>query len=545
MVQGIQDAVHDKQEGIHDPIHIDEDKYSDNRWSTLFQQQYRSIVTIHASFDGKETTGTGFFLDHDGYIVTAGHLLRTVQFKSDGKTYSTESGDGLNIPGKHTSHEIAKSVYVSYTPVGSTIHQTMEAEIVAIDGRADIGLLKIDTRGHQVTPVEFDETYAVPGEEVGIIGNAYGVDTHSMAVGHVRNGRWKDPHSQHMLSMLVTDVSTSQGISGAPILNRRGKVVGMHVAAFLPPDPQVFVSPESVPDQSTSQAVLPTGSDTIFTAVSATGEVLLPTAPTPEVGALTVGSFSDQQNRFVPKQTQQNSGNTTFGGGPLSKTLKRIVNAMISEHHKTTSSILYKPYMPMSDLKMTLKSTIRCAMVPNSAFYRRAVQTENLAVVFMETQIPSFASNRGFMVVALDANPGDDTSGDTELLRIGDVITHVNGQIVGTGPEESGVYDITWFLPTDTKVALTLVRANEEGECTKHIQHTIVPLPFALDFNSGDPQGFWDVVGGFFAGAGVGGLLGGVACLLAATASLPAVIVTVAITATVGAVVGAVGNSGP
>lgn len=179
----------------------------------MFTDCSPSIVTIYSQWEegGKALHGTGFIVSTDGYIATAGHLVR-------GHT-------GVTGPCR-----VSSCVYVTTCSTGNVYR----ARVVCIDGRADVALLKIDATDLCACALDASTTIDT-GAAVSIIGNAFGIDSLSMATGVVRNPRWKDPSTHMMLTSILTTVPTSNGVSGAPILNQSGQVVGIHTAAMHPP----------------------------------------------------------------------------------------------------------------------------------------------------------------------------------------------------------------------------------------------------------------------------------------------------------------------
>lgn len=186
----------------------------------IFKDYSPSIVTIYSRWEdipgsGAGSTslhGTGFIVSTDGYIATAGHIVR-------------RRTDGAGGPCR-----VASGVYVTTCSTG----KVYRARVVCIDGRADVALLKIDASGLCACVLRAATTICA-GAPVMIIGNAFGIDALSMSTGVVRNPRWKDPSTRMMLTSILTTVPTSNGVSGAPILDGSGQVVGIHTAAMHPP----------------------------------------------------------------------------------------------------------------------------------------------------------------------------------------------------------------------------------------------------------------------------------------------------------------------
>jgi hypothetical protein len=181
---------------------------SDTGLSSVYKQCVPSIVTICSIWDDQNTIhGSGFVVSKGGYILTAGHLVRR----------RTETGSCV----------ASSKVYVTFPSTG----KVFLARIVCIDGRADVAVLSIDAT--DLTPLSIGGTVE-SGDTVVIIGNTFGIDGYSMSTGVVRNPRWKDPNVHSLLTNILTTVPTANGVSGAPIIDIYGHVVGIHTSAMHP-----------------------------------------------------------------------------------------------------------------------------------------------------------------------------------------------------------------------------------------------------------------------------------------------------------------------
>lgn len=138
--------------------------------------------------------GSGFIVSEDGYVLTNAHVV--------------ENSDEIFI---RLGHE-----------------PDYEAEIVGVDQRSDIALLKIEPR-------EDEELQAVKigtaeGLEVGAwvlaIGSPFGFD-HSATAGIV-SAKGRILPSEDYVSFIQTDVAINPGNSGGPLFNLDGEVVGVN-----------------------------------------------------------------------------------------------------------------------------------------------------------------------------------------------------------------------------------------------------------------------------------------------------------------------------
>ena len=499
VILGIKDGIED----FELPAHVlcsDSQEETRKTDPSSVEKYKKSIVTIHSIWedDNRSAKGTGFFVTDTGYIVTAGHLVRM-------SIGTTEEQIGIQT--------VASQVYVTF----SDMSKTQEACIVSIDGRADICVLKIPTPSPRVTPLCIYDTYEIgDGDPVTIIGNAFGIDSMSVATGVVRNARWKDPRMQNLLTQILTDVSTSNGVSGAPIIDQRGRVVGIHTAAMHPKKmkymktedqtkkedktpadvvvDRIFVKEENNTNGNNAKPALNVPSALHVGSMNAMIDILEP-KPIESVQLDTVEDTDDARMNAKPasnvtsalhaesmnamtdilepkpiESDQLDTGedarlSTTFGGGLAAPLLRQIVDRIIAHdlgHNQPTYS-LTKKCMP------------RFGAIPNTVENRMAFCKQN------NMNFGSI-SNRvdAYLVVALDDQ-------DMNNVQIGDVVTHIDGNQIGLSTNSDAFGDRTWFLDHMDTIALTVIREHRQQEITHRV--TILPTDFDIYIN--DPQLLW------------------------------------------------------
>ena len=174
----------------------------------IYDRLSPGVVTILSLFKGGSSLledggeggqGSGFVLDGNGYIATNAHVV------------TTEKADGT---------EQADQVYIEFLD-GNRV----PAEIVGHDPNADVALLKVDApKPLQVAPLG-DSASSRVGDWVVAIGNPLGLE-HTVTVGIVSakgrrvNGKYDD--------YLQTDASINPGNSGGPLIDARGRVIGIN-----------------------------------------------------------------------------------------------------------------------------------------------------------------------------------------------------------------------------------------------------------------------------------------------------------------------------
>ena len=145
-----------------------------------------------------ESTGSGFILTENGYVVTNCHVV-------EGATsVSIVTHDGTEYP----------------------------ANVVGYDDNNDVAVLKVEAEG--LSPVTLgSSSELIIGDMVVAIGNPLGELTSTQTVGYVSGiGREVATDSLTTISMIQTDAAINSGNSGGPLFNMAGEVVGITTAKY-------------------------------------------------------------------------------------------------------------------------------------------------------------------------------------------------------------------------------------------------------------------------------------------------------------------------
>ena len=145
----------------------------------------------------RKSTGTGFFIHPDGYVLTNYHVISNARQIS----------------------------------VRTTNDKTYKATVIGSDPKTDISLIKVNA------PVKFpiaplgDSAKLEIGEWVVAIGNPYGLG-HTVTAGIVSaKGRSTImPGQTRYANYIQTDASINPGNSGGPLVNIQGQVIGINAA---------------------------------------------------------------------------------------------------------------------------------------------------------------------------------------------------------------------------------------------------------------------------------------------------------------------------
>ncbi len=152
--------------------------------------------------ESAQGTGTGFVWDREGHIVTNYHVI----------------------------HE-ADAVSVNFAD-----HTQRRAKIVGAYPSKDLAVLKIDLPASQLTPIVCGNSRdLLVGQTVLAIGNPFGLD-HTLTTGVVSAlGREiKALDGRPIQDVIQTDASINPGNSGGPLLDSRGRLIGVNTAIFSP-----------------------------------------------------------------------------------------------------------------------------------------------------------------------------------------------------------------------------------------------------------------------------------------------------------------------
>jgi S1-C subfamily serine protease len=184
----------------------------------IYRDEAPGVVTVISLFNGQGLdsilgdgggrdqggVGSGFVVSRNGEIATNAHVVTT--------------GEGDEI-------RRASEVYVEFAD-GNQV----EARIVGHDPNADIALLKVDPRGLTLRPLPLARSDAVEvGTPVAAIGSPFG-QKQSLSVGVVSAiDRAIDSLTDFQISGAIqTDAAINPGNSGGPLVDGRGRVIGVN-----------------------------------------------------------------------------------------------------------------------------------------------------------------------------------------------------------------------------------------------------------------------------------------------------------------------------
>jgi len=147
-------------------------------------------------------SGSGFVWDKRGHIVTNYHVI--------------SAGQAVRVTLADQSE--------------------WEAEVVGVAPDKDLAVLRVDAEPDRLVPLPVGSSADLAvGQKVLAIGNPFGLD-HSLTIGVVSAlGReLESPSSRIIRDVIQTDAAINPGNSGGPLLDSRGRLIGVNTAIYSP-----------------------------------------------------------------------------------------------------------------------------------------------------------------------------------------------------------------------------------------------------------------------------------------------------------------------
>ena len=165
-----------------------------------------SVINVDDNKEAKISSGTGFIITSDGYIVTNQHVVVLAD-----KTVST--------------------YYVVVVLPGDD--KPVRAEIVGSDEQTDIAVLKVDTDKELPCVTLGDSDTLQSGELAITIGNSMGNFDDSVTVGVISAPKRQITRNGYLVDVIQTDAAINPGNSGGPLINSFAEVVGITNAKIV------------------------------------------------------------------------------------------------------------------------------------------------------------------------------------------------------------------------------------------------------------------------------------------------------------------------
>lgn len=156
-----------------------------------------TTTNIYGQVSETASSGSGFLISQDGYVVTNYHVVQGANSLS----VLTYDGDEY------------------------------QAKLVGYDATNDICVLKIEAEAMPFVCLGSSDALAV-GDRVAAIGNPLGELTSTLTVGYISAKDRMITTEGTAINMLQTDAAINSGNSGGPLFNMKGQVVGITTAKY-------------------------------------------------------------------------------------------------------------------------------------------------------------------------------------------------------------------------------------------------------------------------------------------------------------------------
>jgi putative serine protease PepD len=163
---------------------------------TIYRNSERSVVEITTSSGAQEAQGSGFVYDDSGHIVTNQHVVQNAS------TINVRFSDG----------------------------STRQAEMVGTDPSTDLAVLKVDASASFLEPLELGDSSEVAiGDPVVAMGSPFGLEgTITSGIVSALHRQIEAPNTFTIADTIQTDAAINHGNSGGPLLDGRGRVIGVN-----------------------------------------------------------------------------------------------------------------------------------------------------------------------------------------------------------------------------------------------------------------------------------------------------------------------------
>jgi S1-C subfamily serine protease len=163
---------------------------------TIYRNSERSVVEITTASGPAEAQGSGFVYDDAGHVVTNQHVVQN-----------------------------ASAINVRFSD-GST----RRAEVVGTDPSTDLAVLKVDAPSDFLEPLQLGDSSEVGvGDPVVAMGSPFGLEgTVTSGIVSALHRQIEAPNTFTIADTIQTDAAINHGNSGGPLLDNRGRVIGVN-----------------------------------------------------------------------------------------------------------------------------------------------------------------------------------------------------------------------------------------------------------------------------------------------------------------------------
>ena len=162
----------------------------------IYDRASKAVVEISAGGSTQRAQGSGFVYDRDGHIVTNQHVVAG-----------------------------ATSVSVSFW---NGVER--DAEVVGTDPSTDLAVLRVDAPDGLLSPLTLADSSAVDvGDPVLAMGSPFGLEgTITSGIVSALHREMTAPNNFTIIDTIQTDAAINHGNSGGPLIDGRGRVIGVN-----------------------------------------------------------------------------------------------------------------------------------------------------------------------------------------------------------------------------------------------------------------------------------------------------------------------------
>jgi putative serine protease PepD len=162
----------------------------------IYERASKAVVEISAGGGGRRAQGSGFVFDEDGHIVTNQHVVAV------SSSISVSFWNGVELP----------------------------AQLVGTDPSTDLAVVRVDASPSLLEPVQLGDSSTVRvGDSVLALGSPFGLEgTLTSGIVSALHREMTAPNNFTITNTIQTDAAINHGNSGGPLVDRRGRVIGVN-----------------------------------------------------------------------------------------------------------------------------------------------------------------------------------------------------------------------------------------------------------------------------------------------------------------------------
>jgi S1-C subfamily serine protease len=162
----------------------------------IYDRSIKGVVEISAGSGAGRAQGSGFVYDRQGHVVTNQHVV------AGGSSISVSFWNGVEL----------------------------DAELVGTDPSTDLAVLRVDAPAGLLAPLRLADSSTVDvGDPVVAMGSPFGLEgTITSGIVSALHREMTAPNNFQILDTIQTDAAINHGNSGGPLLDSRGRVIGVN-----------------------------------------------------------------------------------------------------------------------------------------------------------------------------------------------------------------------------------------------------------------------------------------------------------------------------